>query len=125
MPNFSISCCHLLDMYAYVTVTMVTMSFFCYKVTSLTFELSSDPAHENHGMLITVRGKKPSSLTRPEHIALDVRGDSFWKAVSSSYGDFAASMAKYVCTYMYIHNIQCHVYTAVLHVSVCYTCACL
>lgn len=64
-------------------------------MTSLTFELSDDPAHEQHGMIIKVRGKKPSSLLSPTHIALDVRGDGFWSTVGSVYGEFAASMARY------------------------------
>lgn len=64
-------------------------------MTSLTFELSRDPAHEKHGMVIKVTGTKPRELAIPTHIALAVRGTEFWNAVSSAYGEFAASMARY------------------------------
>ena len=80
--------------FAYNYVTMVIFFFFLPKVTSLSFKLSSDPSHEKHGMIIEVEGRKPRSLERPVHIAMDVTGASFWGAVSSAYGDFAASMAR-------------------------------
>ena len=47
-------------------------------------------------MVVKVTGTKPRELESPTHIALAVRGTGFWNAVSSAYGEFVASMAKYV-----------------------------
>ncbi len=47
-------------------------------------------------MVIKVTGTKPRELASPAHIALAVRGTEFWDAVSSAYGKFMASMARYV-----------------------------
>ena len=50
-------------------------------------------------MIIKVTGTKPRKLASPTHIALAVRGTGFWNAVSSAYGEFATSMARYSVYY--------------------------
>ena len=57
-------------------------------------------------MIIKVTGKKPRELTSPTHIALAVRGTGFWNAVSSAYGEFAASMARYSNYFNMLHAVQ-------------------
>ena len=56
-------------------------------------------------MVIKVTGMKPRELESPTHIALAVRGTGFWNAVSSAYGEFAASMAKYVIIILILNRV--------------------
>lgn len=65
-------------------------------MTDIKFSLSRDPTHENHGLVIEVKGRKPSELNCPVHLALNVEGRGFWSVASRAFGDFPVSLARQV-----------------------------
>lgn len=70
--------------------------FQLFKVSDITFTLSQDPTHENHGIVIKVKGTKARQIEKPLHLALTVDGTSFWHTASNVFGEFAVSLARCV-----------------------------
>ncbi len=76
-----------------------TVSHDCHvtvQVSDIKFSLSRDPAHENHGLVIEVKGYKPSALSEPVHLSLNVEGGGFWGVASRAFGEFPVNLARYV-----------------------------
>lgn len=64
------------------------------QIEEMTCTLSTNPAHESHGMFIKVKGTKPKDLDRPVHLALDVGGSSFWFIAASLFSEMLVNFAK-------------------------------
>ena len=59
------------------------------------FSLSKSPEHEEHGVVVTVKGTKPSSLQMPAIMALDVpASDGVWNGVEMLLGKFIVSLIR-------------------------------
>ena len=78
--------------YAVVMMTVPSPT----QINTFSAELSRDPAHDNHGMIINLKGTKPSDLAVPVHVAFTVEGDGFWNVVNASFGQLAVEKARYV-----------------------------
>jgi len=44
--------------------------------------------------VVKVKGKKPSELAQPVHIALNISGPGFWRAASSTFGEWKVGLAR-------------------------------
>ena len=60
----------------------------------MTIALSQDKAHNQHGIIVKLKGEKRSSIARPAYIALNVTGNSFWNVASSTFGEWKVSLAR-------------------------------
>ena len=60
----------------------------------MSIALSRNPAHNGHGIVVQIQGRKPSHLTLPAHIALNIGGSGFWRAASNTFGEWKVGLAK-------------------------------
>ena len=73
--------------------THMTINYI-FQVSNIKFSLSQDPAHEKHGLVIQVKGRKPRELSEPVHLSLNVEGGGFWGVASKVFGEFPVSLAR-------------------------------
>ncbi len=72
---------------------IMTIDYYL-QVSNIKFSLSQDPAHEKHGLVIQVKGRKPKELSEPVHLSLNVEGGGFWGVASRVFGEFPVSLAR-------------------------------
>jgi hypothetical protein len=63
------------------------------KVTSLNIALSRE--HDNHGVIVKIKGTKPPSLKSSPYVAVDVSGQRFWGVVLDAFGGWKVSFARW------------------------------
>lgn len=56
--------------------------------------LSTD--HDGHGLVVKLKGTKPTELSSVLHVAMNVSGQSFWRNVSNVFGSWKTNFARYV-----------------------------
>ena len=64
------------------------------QVTELSFSLSQAPAHDGHGLVVRMKGRKPANLVQPVHVALDVSGQYFWRTAAAAFGEWPTSLGR-------------------------------
>ena len=50
--------------------------------------------HDNHGVIVKIKGTKPPSLKSSPYVAVDVSGQSFWGVVLEAFGEWRVSCAR-------------------------------
>ena len=64
------------------------------EVKKFSAKLSTDPAHNGHGMIIELEGTKPSDLKMPVHVAFTIQDGEFWSRLDAVFGQWAVGMAR-------------------------------
>lgn len=79
-------------------------------MTSIHIALSGE--HNNHGIVVKIKGTKPPGLKQPVHIAMDVTGDKLWRTASNVFGKWKVKFVRFI--YLLLVPIKCCLSQAII-----------
>ena len=64
------------------------------QIEELKVNLSHDPEHEGHGLVVSIKGTRDKGVAKPVHMALQIPPSRFWMAAENAFGSFPVRMAR-------------------------------